>query len=1305
MLPEGKEKGRCRMNWREMTGIRSSGGKPINASAFGRKSGPASKPVLAVALSLVLAAMLLTIAVPYAKAADPGHAASSISAGTFESGDFAFPSNLTVTKFFIANGTTLYVDAINGRVGIGTITPGALLALGNSDGGGLTMPSLTKLWIEGTGAAQQRARISLGVDANRDYGAYIAASSFGETGNDQVLELGSRGSGADQPAMYLRNGNVGINTTSPGQTLTVLGTANVTGATYLGNSKCPSGQVLTTDATTGLLSCVAASGIDGAVTGTGTDGYIARWNSTSNINNSVIYQNGSNVGIGTTNPGYKLDTRGTLKVGDANSGVLISSNGGTGYASISSYDTTLRLQYGNDASFDVAAFTSTSGSPYFTLFGNDAGAGTTKYLRFNVASDGTSQIEAQSGEKMAFLTGGGTKMTIDNSGNVGIGTTSPISTYKLDVVGDIRVGNTTTDGGSRISLSQTTTGGVINIRNSSADSVITLDARGTNPSSFMAGNVGIGTTAPSNKLDVAGDINASSGSLIFYNEIMPDGATCSNGEILKKTGANDWDCAADSGLTTSYNATYHTDSQVIAGNYSNWANQTANNVECADCVDASDVAANGVGSSELASGAVTAAGTELDSTVAGDGLILSSGALTVNMSVGGGIVTTSDSLSLNRSCGSDQLLKWNSGSSYWYCADDSGLGSESDPRWQGNVTACTSNQKLYFSGSTLACVNDPANSTEEMQDAAGALFGGTETGISVTYDDANNDVDFVVSESDPRWQGNSTLVVYTSDTTSWDKDTSNDLTTSTSWGGDLSGTGGSPEVKDSSHLHDAANISAGNLAVARMPTGGSWSLSSDLNFDSNTLVVSYDDDRVGIGTTTPSNKLDVAGDINASSGSLIFYNEIMPDGATCSNGEILKKTGANDWDCAADSGLTTSYNATYHTTSLVVAGNYSNWANQTANDVQCADCVGAGDIDSSSLASECSTITGAADLCDGVDNTCSTAACTVGNDDTLTSPTVGGNLDMGNYLVQNIGNANTDFTSGGGLNLNGNLGITGTGTNTIAGHSNFDGNTLFVNATTHYVGIGTASPGAKLTIKGTGTQTQLSILDSSLSTEWDLGTNVGSGGSAHTFGIYSSEWGPSNGYLPLFQINGTSGYTYFSGNVGIGTTAPTSRLTVSLNAAPLQPLFSDTVAHFSQIDALATRLVVDSYGPAVASIISGRIANGTAANPSAIATDKAMLLMDAYGYGSTGYSATSRVGIRFMSAEQWTDTAQGTYIAFRTTPKLSAVAGGAEVMRITDSGNVGIGTTTANERLNVSGNVTISDTIKSSTGNVVIQLG
>ncbi len=37
-------------------------------------------------------------------------------------------------------------------------------------------------------------------------------------------------------------------------------------------------------------------------------------------------------------------------------------------------------------------------------------------------------------------------------------------------------------------------------------------------------------------------------------------------------------------------------------------------------------------------------------------------------------------------------------------------------------------------------------------------------------------------------------------------------------------------------------------------------------------------------------------------GDIIFYNEIKPDGDTCADGEILKKTGANNWDCAAAGG-------------------------------------------------------------------------------------------------------------------------------------------------------------------------------------------------------------------------------------------------------------------------------------------------------------------------------------------------------------------------------------------------------------------
>ena len=53
----------------------------------------------------------------------------------------------------------------------------------------------------------------------------------------------------------------------------------------------------------------------------------------------------------------------------------------------------------------------------------------------------------------------------------------------------------------------------------------------------------------------------------------------------------------------------------------------------------------------------------------------------------------------------------------------------------------------------------------------------------------------------------------------------------------------------------AGDLTSGNLAIARMPTGGNWTLSSNLNIDSNTMVVDYTNNRVGINTATPEFRL------------------------------------------------------------------------------------------------------------------------------------------------------------------------------------------------------------------------------------------------------------------------------------------------------------------------------------------------------------------------------------------------------------------------------------------------------------------
>lgn len=62
--------------------------------------------------------------------------------------------------------------------------------------------------------------------------------------------------------------------------------------------------------TGGVIGCGAA-GTGGGVDGSGTANYITKWSNTSTIGSSRIYDNGTNVGVGTTSPQGKLAVAGT----------------------------------------------------------------------------------------------------------------------------------------------------------------------------------------------------------------------------------------------------------------------------------------------------------------------------------------------------------------------------------------------------------------------------------------------------------------------------------------------------------------------------------------------------------------------------------------------------------------------------------------------------------------------------------------------------------------------------------------------------------------------------------------------------------------------------------------------------------------------------------------------------------------------------------------------------------------------------------------------------------------------------------
>lgn len=125
----------------------------------------------------------------------------------------------------------------------------------------------------------------------------------------------------------------------------------------------------------------------GEVDGNGTTNYVSKWADPSTLTDSVIYDDGANVGIGTTSPSRTLSVR----------------------ASSSSM---------------VADFRSVSGDNSYVSFSNNAS--TADQVRIGSSSS-----------SLVLSTNYTEKMRITSDGNVGIGTTSPLG--KLNIVGQAQV--------------------------------------------------------------------------------------------------------------------------------------------------------------------------------------------------------------------------------------------------------------------------------------------------------------------------------------------------------------------------------------------------------------------------------------------------------------------------------------------------------------------------------------------------------------------------------------------------------------------------------------------------------------------------------------------------------------------------------------------------------------------------------------------------------------------------------------------------------------------------------------------------
>lgn len=369
---------------------------------------------------VIFLAVALLFLMPMVVAANPGHGASSISSGTFETGNYTFPNSLFVTD----------------RVGIGTASPTvSLTVVGSSK---FTSPVDDSGVYYDTVNSTHRTGMFFSAGGTPDWQVRSSPSSgdlqfYSYDAGEWLLNLGG-------------DGNVGIGTISPSSKLEVNGKLSVVGSSsFIEVNRTSSSYVtlfnLVSGASSNSILQINSNNPSSYSEIISRNGYGLSLNYNGNSSKGLYVDTLGNVGVGTINPSTKLDVNGSINITDASGKlyspeICLAETCLTDWSSVNQSGGLWTNSSGNATYMDGNVGIGTL-TPNYLLDVSNGDINTNSAYRVSSATvlDMSGSILrhgiASGVQKQYFYSNGTLAVTLDTTGYLGVGTDTPTADLEI----------------------------------------------------------------------------------------------------------------------------------------------------------------------------------------------------------------------------------------------------------------------------------------------------------------------------------------------------------------------------------------------------------------------------------------------------------------------------------------------------------------------------------------------------------------------------------------------------------------------------------------------------------------------------------------------------------------------------------------------------------------------------------------------------------------------------------------------------------------------------------------------------------